>query len=130
MDKNNIKDILNDEYTIVLNGDYMNALKEKALKEKAADSKQPDEEASESRAEIDRLYYEYEKMCLKTPTVLDMDDAYPHSYQWRMGSKYDPAKVRAVEEALKMHTKIADTEAYSRYVEEVSNRSFEPVSWD
>ena len=27
----------------------------------------------------ERLYAEYEEMCFKDPTILDKDDAYPHS---------------------------------------------------
>ena len=69
-------------------------------------------------------------MCFKEPTVLDMDDIYPHSYQWRVGDRYDQGKLEALEEALRKGIKIADTEAYQRYIEEVRRRRFNPVSWE
>ncbi len=37
--------------------------------------------AVSEQEEMDRLYYEYERMSFRDPNVLDKDDAYPHSYQ-------------------------------------------------
>ena len=87
-------------------------------------------EKDDRKAAVDRLYAEYEAMCYKEPTVVDMDDAYPHSYQWRIGDRYDVAKVAVLREALKERKLIADTEAYLIYVEEIKSRSFKPESWD
>lgn len=100
---------------------------EKAEANKAAVERM---KAIERRELIDRLYYEYEKMCLKEPTVLDTDDAYPHSYQWRIADRYEESKVLALEEALKNKIRIADTEAYQKFLEDVKSRKYSPVSWD
>ena len=109
----NEKDI---EYTIVMDPDFAEAL---------SPGKEPDPKHA-----VDLLYEEYEQMCLREPTVLDSDDAYPHSYQWRMGDKYDPAKVGLVKAALKQGRKIADTEEYQAFAEEVKNSRIETISWD
>ena len=87
-------------------------------------------EPADMKEKIDRLYFEYEKMCLKWPTILDMDDAYPHSYQWRIGDKYDLGKMEALEEALKAEIKIENTEAYRKYVSSVTHRKLPQMSWD
>ena len=79
---------------------------------------------------IDRLYFDYEKMCLGWPTILDMDDAYPHSYQWRIGDRYDLGKMEALEEALKSEIKIENTEAYRKYISNVTHRKLPQMSWD
>ena len=114
MDKNfNEKDI---EYTIVMDPEYANAVNVK----KDADPKHA----------IDLLYEEYERMCKKDPTVLDKDDIYPRSYQWRMADKYDPAKVGLVREALKQSKKIADTEEYRAFTEEAKKSKLDSFSWD
>ena len=91
------------------------------------------EAASPEKPVIDpweRLYAEYEEMCLKEPTILDMDDAYPHSYQWRVGDRYDPAKIEVLKAALREGKRITDTEEYKKYLEDIKNRRFEPVSWE
>ncbi len=122
------------EYTIVLDGDYLgtNESEEKlgqtvARQAPEAESGSPEQDA---RADMDKLYAEYEKMCYRNPNVLDKDDAYPHTYQWRMGDRYDPAKKTVLEAALKYGVKIADTDAYRQYVEAMTNRRFMPDSWD
>ena len=91
------------------------------------------EAASPEKPVIDpweRLYAEYEEMCLKEPTILDMDDAYPHSYQGRVGDRYDPAKIEVLKAALREGKRITDTEEYKKYLEDIKNRRFEPVSWE
>ncbi len=136
MDKDNAKDI---DYTIVLDPRYpsLDAQEQaeaetrvfsKAGAEAAKGSEEPAKD--EHKAAIDRLYDEYEKMCYKESTAVDKDDAYPHSYQWRIGDRYDEAKVAVLREALKERKLIADTEAYLIYVEEIKSRSFRPESWD
>ena len=153
MNNNNADDkVRNDyKYTIVLDGSYAKSGAESAkpaedggvmiqreVNEKpagnAAAAVQREETkrdlVSEHKAAMDRLYFEYEKMCLKEPTVLDMDDAYPHTYHWRSSDRYDPGKMRVLEEALKTGRRVADTEAYQRYVEEVKKLKFAPDSWD
>ncbi len=87
-------------------------------------------EVPDEKEVADRIYYEYEKMCLKEPTVLDKDDIYPHTYQWRAGDRYDPAKVEVVEAALRQGVRIANTEEYLKYAEAIRNRRFTPDSWD
>ena len=119
----NEKDI---DYTIVLDGSYTGPLPGSAESATA----EPEAENTGHKAAIDRLYEEYEQMCFKLPTVLDEDDIYPHTYQWRIGDRYDPVKVAVVEEALKRGKKIAETEAYESYVEGVKKSGFRPVSWD
>jgi hypothetical protein len=136
MNKDNSKDI---DYTIVLDPRYPSLdaqeqaeaetrVFEKPGAEAAKGSEEP--EKDEHKAAIDRLYDEYEKMCYKESTAVDKDDAYPHSYQWRIGDRYDEAKVAVLREALKERKLIADTEAYLIYVEEIKSRSFRPESWD
>lgn len=145
MDKDNAKDI---DYTIVLDPRYPSLdaqeqaetkIFEKAGTEtakageedaQASAEKQAEQEKDDHKAAIDRLYEEYEKMCYKESTAVDKDDAYPHSYQWRIGDRYDEAKVAVLREALKERKLIADTEAYLIYVEEIKSRNFRPESWD
>ena len=136
IDINNLDEF---EYTIVMHGDYINApVKAADAPEQTAEAGGADSTSSAAgsqrtyttRDEIDRLYYEYEKMCLKEPTILDKDDAYPHSYYWRIGGRYDQAKVAVLKEALKSGKKIADTEAYEKYTEGLSKLRFAPDSWD
>ena len=78
----------------------------------------------------ERLYAEYEEMCFKDPTILDKDDAYPHSYQWRVGDRYDPAKIEVLKAALREGKRITDTEAYQEYLEDIKSRKIEPLSWE
>lgn len=78
----------------------------------------------------ERLYAEYEEMALKEPTILDRDDAYPHSYQWRVSDRYDPAKIEVLKAALSQGKRITDTEEYQKYIEDIKNRRFKPESWE
>lgn len=78
----------------------------------------------------DRLYAEYESMCLREPTILDSDDAYPHSYQWRIIDRYDPVKIALVKAAIKEGKKIADLEAYQEFLENVSKSKIGPANWE
>ena len=78
----------------------------------------------------ERLYAEYEEMCFKDPTILDKDDAYPHSYQWRVGDRYDPAKIEVLKAALREGKRITDTEEYQNYIENIKSRKIEPLSWE
>lgn len=132
------------DYTIVMDPRYPGMIpgSPAAAAETAAPTKEP---AAASGAEAsakdpepkkpvidpwERLYSEYEEMCLKEPTILDLDDAYPHSYQWRVGDRYDPAKIEVLKAALTEGKRISDTEAYQEYLEDFKKRRFEPVSWD
>ena len=113
------------EYTIVMDASYLGPDEE--------DLNQSEEEQAETAnqiAEYEMLYFDYEKMALMLPTVLDMDDAYPHSYQWRVGERYDEGKIAALQEALNNRSKIEDTTAYKKYVEDFKSRKFKPESWD
>ena len=111
------------EYTIVMDASYRGP--------QIPDAQQkPAEETDGSKREIDLLYDAYERMALMEPTILDVDDAYPHTYQWRMGDKYDPDKVAVVEEALRQKKRITDTEAYRSYIDKISSSKFKPESWD
>ena len=113
------------EYTIVMDASYIGP--------DVNDVKKPEEGAAaaeDPNAEYELLYNDYERMILRDPTVLDKDDAYPRSYQWRVGDRYDPAKIAAVEEALKNRIRITDTEAYKKFIEEMKDRKFKPESWD
>ena len=107
------------EYTIVLD---RQKLPIEALQ--SGDKKQND-----LKENIDNLYREYEKMRLNEPTVIDADDIYPRSYQWRMGDRYDMGKVAALEEALKNWKKIEETEAYRKYIETVARSGMAPDAW-
>ena len=111
------------EYTIVMDASYRGPQIPDA-------QERPAEEADGSKREIDLLYDAYERMALMEPTILDVDDAYPHTYQWRMGDKYDPDKVAVVEEALRQKKRITDTEAYRSYIDKISSSKFKPESWD
>ena len=112
------------EYTIVMDASYTGP--------DVNDFRQPEEgsDQPDPNAEYELLYYDYERMILRDPTVLDKDDAYPHSYQWRVGDRYDPGKIEALEEALNNRTRISDTQAYKKYLEEMKTRKFKPESWD
>ncbi len=123
---NDINDLKDYEYTIVLDGSYMAPGSEvEVIAEEVPAKKKED-----PKAEADRIYAEYEAMCMKEPTVLDTDDIYPHSYYWRIGDRYDPAKVAVVEAAIKDGKRIADTEAFAEYAEKVKNSKYTPESWD
>ena len=123
-----LKDANDHDYTIVLDPNY--AELEKMVMEQASEPEETKDDKDGSKAEIDRMYAEYEVMCLKEPTILDLDDAYPHSYQWRVGDKYDPAKIEVLKAALREGKRITDTEAYQEYVEDMKSRKFEPASWE
>ena len=69
-------------------------------------------------------------MCFKDPTILDKDDAYPHSYQWRVGDRYDPAKIEVLKAALREGKRITDTEEYQNFIENIKSRKIEPLSWE
>ncbi|MBQ6438917.1 MAG: hypothetical protein IJJ06_02105 [Mogibacterium sp.] len=113
------------EYTIVMDASYISpGVNEFRKTEEGA------EKADDPNADYELLYYDYERMILRDPTVLDKDDAYPHSYQWRMGDRYDPGKLAALEEALNNRTRITDTQAYKKYIEDMKDRRFKPESWD
>ena len=109
----NEKDI---EYTIVMDPEYADAVK-------AVNDADP-------KRAVDLLYKEYEQMCLGGSSVLDKDEIYPRSYQWRMGDKYDPAKVGLVREALRQNKLIADTEEYQTFLAEAKKNKVESFSWD
>ncbi len=116
------------DYTIVLDGNYTGPDPEDI---KPAETTQPAAaESDDPNAKADRLYYEYEKKCLSDPLILDKDDIYPHTYYWRTGDRYDPGKIESLKEALLKGVMVADTEAYSKYVESVKSRKFEPVTCD
>ena len=110
------------EYTIVMDASYMGP--------DASDLKKTGEGAGDAHAEDERLYTDYERMAFRLPTVLDRDDAYPHSYQWRVADRYDPGKLAALEEALNNRSKIEDTAAYQKFIDEMKTRKFKPESWD
>ena len=125
MDKKNTFNEKDFEYTIVMDASYMGP--------DMNDLKKIDEDTSKAAdmiADYEMLYFDYEKMILRDPTVLDKDDAYPHSYQWRVGDRYDPGKIEALQEALNNRSRISDTQAYKKYVEDMKNRKFKPESWD
>ena len=113
------------EYTIVMDASYTGP--------DVNDFRKPEEGAgngNDPNTEFELLYRDYERMILKDPTVLDKDDAYPHSYQWRMADRYDPGKIEALEEDLNNRTRISDTQAYRNFIEDMKNRRFKPESWD
>ena len=113
------------DYTIVMDASYTGP--------DVDDLKNVDEDiekAADMVADYEMLYFDYERMALQLPTVLDKDDAYPHSYQWRVGDRYDPGKIEALKEALDNKTKIEDTDAYRKFIEEIKGRKFKPESWD
>ena len=113
------------EYTIVMDASYIGP--------DVNDFRKPEEgadKANDPNAEAELLYHDYERMILRDPTVLDKDDAYPRSYQWRVGDRYDPAKLAAVEEAINNRCRISDTQAYRKFIDEMKDRKFKPESWD
>ena len=124
MDKFNKTDDF--DYTIVMDPRYP-GLDPVAPEQESAQAASPEKPVIDP---WERLYAEYEEMCLKEPTILDMDDAYPHSYQWRVGDRYDPAKIEVLKAALREGKRITDTEEYKKYLEDIKNRRFEPVSWE
>lgn len=125
MDKNKTFNDKDFEYTIVMDASYLGPdVNEFRKPEEGADV------ADDPNAEYELLYYDYEKMIFRDPTVLDKDDAYPHSYQWRVGDRYDPGKIAALEEAISNRIRISDTQAYMKYIEDMKSRKFKPESWD
>ena len=94
----------------------------------AADRQAPAQ--TEHEAAMDSLYFEYEKLWLMSPTVIEKGDVYPRSYYWRLGGRYDPDKKAVLEEALAVGKMIEYTEAYQQYVEKIKNVKFKPDSWD
>ena len=117
------------DYTIVLDPNYAE-LEKMVMEQPASEPEAAEGSKDESKAELDRLYAEYEVMSLKEPTILDVDDAYPHSYQWRVGDKYDPAKIEVLKAALREGKRITDTEAYQEYMDDIKSRKFKPESWE
>ena len=132
------------DYTIVMDARYPGldpAAQDEAV-EAAASGKDPKSGADAAPAAptpepqieyndyYERLYAEYEEMALKEPTILDVDDAYPHSYQWRVGDRYDPAKIEVLKAALSQGKRITDTEEYKKYLDSFKSRRFKPESWD
>lgn len=126
------------DYTLVLDSNYTETSEHEEalgteverLMPQTVQEKAEQDGPADSREKADQLYSDYEKMCLREPTILDKDDAYPHSYQWRMGGRYDEDKIKVVEAALREGRRIEDTEAYQEYVEAIRNRKFTPDSWD
>ena len=125
MDKKT-NDFDNIEYTIVMDPEYplTEGMKEGRIPESAKTVKKETGDAT------DILYAEYERMCLKEPTVLDKDDIYPHTYQWRIVRKDDPAKIALVRKALEQGVKIADTDEYQEFLEDVKKRGLGPDAWE
>lgn len=134
MDKFNKNDDF--DYTIVMDPRYPGldpVQPEPAAAAEPEKSREPEAPAKEEKPVIDpweRLYAEYEEMCFKDPTILDTDDAYPHSYQWRVGDRYDPAKIEVLKAALREGKRITDTEEYQNYVEDIKGRKLEPLTWE
>lgn len=125
------------DYTIVMDPRYpgLDPVKHKPLEgaepEKSAEVEAPAKEPEKPVIDLwERLYAEYEEMCFKDPTILDKDDAYPHSYQWRVGDRYDPAKIEVLKAALSEGKRITDTEAYQEYIEDIKSRKLEPLNWE
>lgn len=114
------------DYTIVLDSGMTSV----DLLKQAAAQENPESVVEDEKAAAERLYYEYETMCMKMPMIVDKDDAYPRSYQWRIGDRYDPAKLEVIKEAIRTGKTVMDTEAYQEYLEEIKNRSYRPVSWE
>ena len=134
MEKNNY-----DEYTVVLDGSYVkpdtqdlraHAEELRSYLPEDREEMNTEPEKPQINEKMDRLYYDYERMCLREPTVLDKDDIYPHSYQWRLGDKYDAAKIEVLEEAVRKGIRIEETEAYEKYADGISKQKFTPFSWD
>ena len=118
------------DYTIVMDPRYpgLDPVNHEPLK-----GTEPEKSEEPEKVVIDpweRLYAEYEEMCFKDPTILDKDDAYPHSYQWRVGDRYDPAKIEVLKAALREGKRISDTEAYQEFVEDIKGRKLEPLNWE
>ena len=123
------------DYTIVMDPRYpgLDPIRHEPLAE-AEKKPEPEAHAKEPEKVVidpwERLYAEYEEMCFKDPTILDKDDAYPHSYQWRVGDRYDPAKIEVLKAALREGKRITDTEEYQNFIENIKSRKIEPLSWE
>ena len=132
--ENNNKDLKDMDYTVVLDRNYRGPVIEAEQKKQEAEAAnavpEPEIEFDAGKAEAEKIYETYESMFIKDYTALDKDDIYPHTYQWRLGDKYDAGKAPVLEEAIKKGVRIADTEAYEKYIQEVKSRKFEPDSWD
>ena len=86
--------------------------------------------AEDPRVAMDHLYEAYEEMCFRDPTVLDKDDIYPRSYQWRTTDRYNMAKLGILTEAVKRGKRIADTEAYRKFLSAGVRRAVSQMKWD
>ena len=118
------------DYTIVMDPRYpgLDPVNHEPLK-----GTEPEKSEEPEKVVIDpweRLYAEYEEMCFKDPTILDKDDAYPHSYQWRVGDRYDPAKIEVLKAALREGKRITDTEEYQNFIENIKSRKLGPLNWE
>ena len=125
MEKKNVSTD-NIEYTIVMDPSFTQT----GGKGSEKDPVSADKSKRTAGNSMDTLYAEYEMMCLREPTVLDSDDAYPHSYQWRLLDRYDPAKIALLKKAVEEGKKIADLEAYQEFLEDVSSRRIEANIWE
>ncbi len=98
---------------------------------KAADTS--DGSADESKDEkkiIDELYDTYIEMHRNEIGFLDSDDLFPRSYHWRIDDRYAPGKKEILEEAIKLHKRIEDTQAYQDYVDKKKRNKIVNMSWD
>lgn len=98
---------------------------------KAADKS--DDAAAEAKDEkkiIDELYDTYIEMHRSEIGFLDSDDLFPRTYHWRLEDRYAPGKKEILEEAIKHHKRIEDTQAYQDYVEKKKRNKIVNMSWD
>ena len=86
--------------------------------------------AEDPRRTMDHLYEAYEEMCFRDPTVLDRDDIYPRSKLWRSTDRYNLAKLAVLTEAVKNGIRLADTEAYKKFLGASARQAMAHMTWD
>lgn len=97
----------------------------------SADDGSKKTDGSEDEKKImDALYNEYIAMHSGEIGFLDSDDLFPRSYHWRLDDRYAPEKKEILQEAIKFHKKIEETQAYQDYAEKKKRSKRIDLSWD
>lgn len=79
---------------------------------------------------MDDLYSEYISMHSGEIGFLDSDDLFPRTYHWRLDDRYAPEKKEILQEAIRLHKKIEETQSYQDYAERKKRSKRMELSWD
>lgn len=87
-------------------------------------------DTGDEKKAMDALYNEYIAMHSGEIGFFDSDDLFPRSYHWRLDDRYAPEKKEILQEAIKFHKKIEETQAYQDYAEKKKRSKKIQLSWD